>query len=116
MSKQLEEALCNIALSCNRIERGQVEVIRRLDALKRQEARQKAREDRILANLSDVKAAVAAEKTVVQSAITLLTELKTKLDAAIASGDPAEIQAVVDEIGAQTNDLATNVALNTPAA
>ncbi len=69
-----------------------------------------------MATLDDVVAAVAAESTVVDSAVTLLTSLKAALDAAIASGDPTKIQAVSDSIGAQTKTLADAVAANTPAA
>lgn len=69
-----------------------------------------------MATLDDVVAAVAAEGTVVDSAVTLLTSLKAALDAAIASGDPTKIQAVSDAIGAQTKALSDAVAANTPAA
>jgi hypothetical protein len=60
-----------------------------------------------MATLDDVVAAVAAEDTVIDSAIALLTGLKAALDAAIASGDPAKVQAVSDAIGAQTRSFPT---------
>lgn len=50
------------------------------------------------------------------SAITLLQGLKAQLDAAIASGDPAAVQAVADNLGAETDKLAAAVAANTPSA
>jgi len=68
--------------------------------------------------LDDLTAAVAAEKTVVESAVVLLNTLKQKLDEAIASmpqDDGAALQALSDEVGAQTKALADAVAANTPA-
>lgn len=75
-----------------------------------------AKVNTIMATLDDVKNKVDAETTVVASAVTLLTDLKTKLDAAIASNDPTKLQALSDAIGAQTDALAAAVAANTPAA
>lgn len=72
-------------------------------------------ESRIMSKLDDIKAAVEAETTVINSAVTLLQGLKAKLDEAIANGlDPAEVQAISDEIGAHTQALADAVAANTP--
>ena len=68
-----------------------------------------------MATLDDVVTAVADEGTVVDSVVTLLTDLKAKLDAAIATGDPVKIQAVVDAIAAQKQKLADAVVANTPA-
>lgn len=65
--------------------------------------------------LEDLKAAVAKDTQVDQSAITLLNGLKTALDAAIASGDPAQLKALSDQLGTNANDLAAAVAANTPA-
>ena len=75
-------------------------------------------------------AAVKAEDDVVDSAIVLingqvatLADIKAQLAAAIASNDPAALQAVADSIGASVTDitakkdaLAAAVAANTPAA
>lgn len=73
--------------------------------------------ERILAmTLDDLKAKVEAENTVIGSAITLLGELKTMLDAAIASGDPTKVQAIADMIDSEQAALAAAVAANTPAA
>jgi len=60
--------------------------------------------------------AVSRNNTVVESAITLLDGLKTALDQAIASGDPAAIQAVSDSLTAESDKLAAAVAANTPGA
>jgi hypothetical protein len=57
---------------------------------------------------------VAETKAVNESAVTLLQGLKVKLDEAIASGDPAVLQALVDELDASTNGLAAAVIANTP--
>lgn len=57
---------------------------------------------------------VSAIETVGDSAITLLNGLKAKLDEAIASNDPAALQALSDRIGAQADELALAVAANTP--
>lgn len=68
--------------------------------------------------LDDLTAAVAAEKSVVGSAVTLLTDLKAKLDAALASlpqDDGAALQALSSDLGEQTSALAAAVAANTPA-
>lgn len=67
-----------------------------------------------MAVLDDLEAKVAANTTVVGSAVTLLTELKTELDAAIASGDPARLQAISDKLGTDTQSLADAVVANTP--
>lgn len=64
--------------------------------------------------LDDLKAKVAANTTVIGSAITLLQELKAKLDA--AGTDPVALKALSDELGAQDQALAAAVAANTPAA
>ena len=67
-----------------------------------------------MATLEEVQAEVTAQTDVVASATTLLTGLKTALDAAIASGDPAAVQAISDAIGANTAALAASVSENTP--
>ena len=71
---------------------------------------------KIMATVDDVITAVANEKTVVDSAITLLEQLHTMLTAAIASNDPAKVQAVLDAISTQQAALAAAVSANTPAA
>lgn len=74
------------------------------------------KETTIMAALDDLKAAVAAEDTVVDSAVALLQGLKAALDAAIASGNPADLTALSADIGAKTKSLSDAVAANTPAA
>ncbi len=74
------------------------------------------KEDEMAASIDDVKSAVSDEKTVVDSAVTLLNQLSAMLAAAIASGDPAKVQAVLDAINANKQELADAVAQNTPAA
>lgn len=106
---RLAVALCNIALAIDRVEK-------KVDAIGRQEGRVLRQGDKIMATLADVQAKVTAEGTVVDSAVTLLKGLKDQLDAAIASNDPAAIQALSDSIGAQTDQLAAAVAANTPTA
>lgn len=66
--------------------------------------------------LDDLKAAVAAEKTVTLSAVTLLVSLKGKLDAAIAADDDGvALEELSSELGASTSALAAAVTANTPA-
>lgn len=72
--------------------------------------------ERIMAELDDLKAAVARETEVDESAIVLLNGLKAKLDAAIAAGDPAALKALSDSLGAESQKLADAVTANTPAA
>ncbi len=65
------------------------------------------------ASLDDLKAAVAAEKTVVDGVVVLLNDLSAQLAAAIASGDPAAVQEVLDAINANKQELADAVVANT---
>lgn len=64
--------------------------------------------------LDALKAAVAAENTVIDSAIALLTGIKAALDAAIAANDPAALTALSTEIAAKTQALSDAVVANTP--
>ncbi len=82
------------------------------DSCPLQEINQKL--DHMAQELDDLKAAVAAETEVTQSAIALLNGLKAKLDAAIAAGDPAALKALSDSLGKDTTDLAAAVTANTP--
>ena len=61
-----------------------------------------------------LKAAVEAENTVVDSAITLLNGLAAAL--AAAATDPAAVLALADEVNSKAAALAAAVAANTPAA
>lgn len=71
-----------------------------------------ALEATIMSALENLRAQVEANTTVTESAITLLNGLKAKLDDAIASGDPAAIQALSDSLGAETQRLADAVQAN----
>lgn len=57
---------------------------------------------------------VSAQGTVIESAITLLNGLAAQLEA--AKDDPAQIQAIIDQVTAQSGALAAAVQANTPAA
>lgn len=72
--------------------------------------------EKMAGELQQLQADVAAEDTVIDSAITLLTGIKAALDAAIASGNPAALTALSADIQAKTQSLATAVTTNTPAA
>lgn len=70
-----------------------------------------------MASIQDIKAKVEAQTTVVSSAVTLLQQLSNKIQELVNTGaDPAAIQAVLDELNANTDALATAVTANTPAA
>lgn len=69
-----------------------------------------------MATLADVQAAVANLNTVEASVVAMLQTLSDALKAAIASNDPAALQAVVDSINADSTAMAAAVAANTPAA
>lgn len=67
------------------------------------------------AKLDALTAAVAAEKTVVNSAIALLQGLHDQLTALIAAGnDDDALAALTADLGTQTQTLADAVAANTP--
>lgn len=72
--------------------------------------------NQVMTVLTDLQAKVAANTAVTQSAVTLIQGLKAKLDDAIASGDPAQLQALSDQLGTDDQALADAVAANTPAA
>lgn len=69
-----------------------------------------------MATLDDVVAEVTAQKTIVASVQALIKGLQDQLAAAIASGDPAKVQAVLDALKANDAALAAAVPANTPAA
>lgn len=64
--------------------------------------------------LAGLTAQVAANTTVIESALTLIQGLKAKLDA--AGTDPAALKALSDSLGAEDQKLVDAVAANTPAA
>lgn len=67
-----------------------------------------------MASLADLRAKVAANTTVVASAITLIQGIKQKLDAAIAQNDPVALQALSDELDNSDQTLAAAILANTP--
>ena len=67
-----------------------------------------------MATLVELQAAVATDTTVTASAITLLQGLAAQITA--AAGDPAALDAIVQDLNANTTALAEAVAANTPAA
>lgn len=57
-----------------------------------------------------------AELDDLTTAVTLLQGLKMQLDAAIASNDPAKLEALSQQLGASTAALSAAITANTPAA
>jgi hypothetical protein len=76
------------------------------------------RETLQMASLSEIKTAVADNRTVTGSAVTLLTALTAKIQELIDSGglDQVSLQEILDQINADSTELAAAVAANTPAA
>ena len=64
--------------------------------------------------LAALQAGVARNTDVVESALTLIQNIKTALDAAIASNDPAALTALSTALGSEDDKLAAAVAANTP--
>ena len=71
-------------------------------------------QETIMAAIDDLQAAVAAEDTVIDSAITLIQGIPALI--AAAGVDPAKLAALQSDITAKSTALATAVAANTPAA
>jgi len=71
----------------------------------------------IMASLDAITAAVTAQETVQASIIELLNGIAAQLTEAIANGaDPVAIQAIADQISADTATLSDAVVANTPPA
>jgi ABC-type transporter Mla subunit MlaD len=70
--------------------------------------------ERIMATLADLQAAVTAEDTVIDSAITLLQGLAAQI--AALQPNQAAIDALAADVTAKTQALADAVTANTPAA
>lgn len=73
-------------------------------------------EEMQMATVQDIQAAVADETTVVGSAVTLLDLIHQQLTDALASNDPAAVQAVLDNLASNRQALADAVSRNTDAA
>jgi len=69
-----------------------------------------------MADLTDLQTEVTQNTDVVASAVSLLNGLSQQLKDALAANDPAAVQALVDQLDANTATLADAVAANTPAA
>lgn len=67
-----------------------------------------------MASLDAIINAVAAERTVEDSVVALLSQLSSDLQNAINANDPVQIQAIADNITANTDRLSQAVAANTP--
>ena len=67
-----------------------------------------------MATLADIQAAVARETSVETSVVTLLQNISSQLQAALASNDPVAMQAVVDQLNTNAQTLADAVTANTP--
>ena len=93
---------------------------RKLGLILEQIAALNQKENAMALSLDALAAAVAADVTVDQSAITLLGGLTAKIDELIATSgntiDPAALQALVDQINASKDALAAAVVANTVAA
>lgn len=70
--------------------------------------------NKAMALIDDVQAGVAANTDAIESAITLLGNLKSLLDA--AGTDPVKLQAIKDTLASEDAKLAAAVVANTPAA
>ena len=66
--------------------------------------------------MDDLKAAVAAETTIGDSVVALLTDISDRLRAAVSSGDMDAIKALSAELKVNQEKLAAAVLANTPAA
>ena len=67
-------------------------------------------------SLANLQAAVAAQTTVTQSVLTLLSTMAAEIAAASPTGDNPAIDAVVTTMNANAASLAAAVTANTPAA
>ena len=69
-----------------------------------------------MAAIDDLKAAVEAETSVVQSAVTLLNGLAQQIKDAVQTGNAAAVEEAANQILANTAALSAAVSANTPAA
>lgn len=89
------------------------EVLSELRAIRADLANVINREGKMQTDLSALQAAVAAETSADQSAITLLEGLKAALDA--AGTDPVALKVLSDQLASNASALAAAVTANTPA-
>jgi hypothetical protein len=90
------------------------EVLSRLDVLENKSDLMLRNQEAIMAAIDDLQAAVTAEDTVIDSAITLIQGIPALI--AAAGVDPAKLAALQSDITAKSQALASAVAANTPAA
>jgi hypothetical protein len=90
------------------------EVRARLDAILDQLGLVVSNQETMMAAIDDLQAAVAAEDTVIDSAITLIQGIPALI--AAAGVDPAKLAALQTDITTKSSALAAAVAANTPAA
>ena len=90
------------------------EVRARLDDILDQLGLVVSTQETMMAAIDDLQAAVAAEDTVIDSAITLIQGIPALI--AAAGVDPARLAALQSDITAKSSALAAAVAANTPAA
>lgn len=72
------------------------------------------KQDRIMATLAELTAQVAANSTVIDSALVLISGIAARIEA--AGTNPVALDALVAELQAKDTELAAAVAANTPAA
>lgn len=84
-----------------------------LAAIRSDVATIKAQQEKLMSAVTDLQASVAAEDTVIGSAITLLQGLSAAL--AAAGTDPAALAALKSDIDTNAQALAAAVTANTPA-
>lgn len=103
----------------HRIETRQQHILRRLgpieQALQISIINDALNQEATMTALDNLETDVANQTDVIDSAVRLLETLHQELADAIASGDPARVQAVADQLEANTQNLAQAVAANTPA-
>src|SRR6266403_1761913 len=90
------------------------EVLRRLERIEDKVDLLLNQQETMMSALDDLQAAVAAEDTVIDSAITLINGIPALI--AAAGVDPAKLTALQADITAKSKALADAVAANTPAA
>lgn len=72
------------------------------------------KEHHMAGELDFMQAEISETKAVQESAVLLLQQLKTLLDAAIASGDMTQVAVLAQQLSDQTDTLAAAVATYTP--
>lgn len=90
------------------------QILAKLSAIAAQLAIVQAKQETLMAAIDELKASVAAEDTVIGSAVTLISGFSARLTA--AGTDPAALAALKADIDGQAQSLAAAVAANTPAA